>query len=97
MTNKFLFHITSKQNVDSILTNGLTRGNHAFICLCENPSNWKDLIKDSDRCLFSIDIKAFMLDFPCVDITTWFPQSDEICVWGDIPPKYISVSKNHLK
>ena len=81
-----LYHVTKPENVDSILRNGLLRchGSYrsAFISLSERPDSWiqKGLV------LLEVDVDGI----GCKE-TTWLPQSDEICVWGDIPPERIKV------
>lgn len=85
--DKALYHITSQANKQSILVNGLTRGNHAFICLCKNPANWHGLV--ANPIIFKIDMQEYMKDYPYIRVTSWLPQSDEICVWGDIPKEYL--------
>ena len=82
-----LYHITEKQNQSSISQHGLLRGNHAFICLCVDVNNWIDMFQDP--IVFKIDINRFMEENPNVDIRTWQPDSDEVCVWSDIPTRYI--------
>lgn len=57
----------------------------AFVCLSEYPDSWFE-----DYALLSVDIERFMDDFPGIDVRTWQPELDEICVWGSIPPEYIS-------
>ena len=58
------------------------RGSHAFICLCEDPNNWEGLVNDAS--IFVVDIQAYKKDFPNICITSWLPESDEICVCGVI-------------
>ena len=83
-----LFHITEQTNKTSILKNGLLRNGHAFICLCKDVNNWIGMFENPF--ILKINIEAYVQDNPNIDIRTWQPQSDEICVWGDIPLKYIS-------
>lgn len=93
--DKALYHITPQANKQSILINGLIRDNHAFICLCKNPNNWDGLV--NNPIIFEIDIRAYIKAYPHIKITTWLPQSDEICVWGDIPKEYIKyVNKSEI-
>lgn len=89
-----IYHISERTNQDSILHRGLCRDNHAFICLCENVQNWISMF--NDPVIFEIDIEKFMKDNPSVDIKTWQPNSDEICVWGDIPKEYVRLSESEV-
>ena len=82
-----IYHITEKHNKNSIITNGLIRNKHAFICLCESVDSWLGMF--NKPCIFQVDIDSFMQDNPDVTVTTWQPQSDEICVWSDVPKEYI--------
>lgn len=83
MNQRYLYHRTSSKNVRSIVENGLVPRN--FICLSEDVNSWVTL----GSAAFRIDIGSFMKDFPEVKVTTWLPESDEICVWGKIPAQYI--------
>ena len=80
---RLLYHRTPRENVASILNMGLVP-KYNFVCLSENKNSWWN-----DLPLFVVDIDAFIRDYQEVRITTWQPESDEICVWGIIPPKYI--------
>ena len=84
-----IYHITERVNMQSIKQNGLIRQNSAFICLCEHFESWIDMFKNP--VIFMVDINSFMKDNPSVNVTTWIPESDEICVWGDIPQRYIKI------
>ena len=75
-----IYHISERTNQDGILHRGLCRYNHAL-------QNWISIF--NDPVIFEIDIEKFMKDNPSVDIKTWQPNSDEICVWGDIPKEYV--------
>ena len=86
---KMLYHSTDAKNIESILKNGLLRchDNHtsAFICLSEKPDSWFQV----GQTLLSVDIDG--LD---CKITSWIPDGlDEVCVWGDIPPNRIRITK----
>lgn len=86
---KRLYHATDAKNVESILKNGLLRchGDHtsAFICLSERSDSWLKI----GQVLLSVDIDG--LD---CKITSWIPDGlDEVCVWGDIPPNRIRITK----
>ena len=82
-----LYHVTPKENVESILKEGLLRchGEHksAFIFLSEDPDSWID----DGLVLLGVDVDGLncRLTRPCIDHT------DEICAWGDIPPDRIKV------
>ena len=88
---KRLYHATDPKNVESILKNGLLRchGDHTsgFICLSERSDSWFKI----GQVLLSVDIDG--LD--CT-ITSWIPEGlDEVCVWGDIPPDRIRITKGY--
>ena len=82
-----LYHVTPKENVESILKSGLLRchGDHksAFVFLSEKRDSWfvDGLV------LLEVNIEGLKcrVTSPCIDNT------DEICVWGDIPSKRIKV------
>lgn len=82
-----LYHVTPKENVKSILKEGLLRchGEHksAFIFLSEDPDSWID----DGLVLLGVDVAGLncRLTRPCID------RTDEICAWGDIPPDRIKV------
>ena len=84
---KILYHVTPSANVESILKNGLLRchGDHksAFIFLSEDPDSWID----DELVLLDVDVDGLKCRFttPCIENT------DEICVWGDIPPERIKL------
>lgn len=83
-----LYHVTKPENVESILSDGLLRchGDHtsAFICLSEDPDSWID----DGLVLLEVEIDGLKCR-----ITTWneLEPTDEVCVWGDIPPERIRV------
>ena len=83
---KILYHVTPSKNLVPILKQGLSRvhGQHssAFISLSENPDSWIQ----QGMVLLEVDIDG--LDCP---ITTWKPELDEVCVWGDIPPERVKL------
>ena len=87
--NTMLYHVTEPENVPHILEHGLLRvhGNHksSFISLSENPDSW---IREG-LVLLGVDIDGLKCR-----MTTWNTApdfSDEVCVWGDIPPERIKV------
>ena len=79
-----LYHRTPRENIASIMENGLVP-RYNFVCLSEGKDSWFN-----DYALLAIDIHAFMEDFPDVAVKTWQRELDEICVWGIIPAKYIT-------
>lgn len=105
MKQKYLYHRTKTRNVESILKNGLLRKlperrPRAFICMSADPNSWynpneEDQEIDSwgtfGNAVFKIDIESYRRDNPEVTVTSWLPESDEICVWGDIPAKYLEL------
>lgn len=85
---KYLYHYTKKENISSILKEGLKA--KAFICLAENPNSWKGYADG----LVRVNIQKFMEENPAIKITTWLPELDEICVWGNINSKYLQEIKS---
>ena len=86
---KTLYHVTPSENIEAILKNGLLRVHgdvgSAFICLSEKSDFWMV----DGLTLLDVDIEG--LD---CKITTWIPERlDEVCVWGDIPPNRIRITK----
>ena len=84
-----LYHVTKPENVESILKDGLLRchGDYtsAFICLSEKPNSW---IQDG-LVLLEVDIDGIGSE-----VRSWGVETDEINVWGDIPPERIKVIEN---
>lgn len=84
-----LYHVTKLENVESILKDGLLRchGDYksAFICLSEKPDSW---IQDG-LVLLEVDIDGIGSE-----VRSWGVETDEINVWGDIPPERIRVVEN---
>jgi len=78
-----LYHRTLPKNVESIMRHGLVPSG-AFVSLSEKADSWYN-----DLPLFEVDIDSFMKDFPGVRVTTWKPKLDEVCVWANIPTKYL--------
>ena len=81
-----LYHVTPKDNLKSILNGGLLRchGKHKsfYISLSEKPDSWMQ----DGLVLLSVDIKGIGCR-----VTWWGEETDEVCVWGDIPPNRIKV------
>lgn len=105
---KFLYHRTSKSKLNSILEKGLLRGGvgeYGYVCLSEGRDTWKLDHNFTDGTKFGgknsivlkIDIFKYMQDYPEIEVKTWQPQSDEINVYGNIPPKYIIVDNDYTK
>jgi len=86
---KYLYHRTNPENVNNILEEGL-KCKSFYISLSESISAWSFL----GQAVFTIDIERFIKENPSVKVTTWLPESDEICVWGNIPAEYIKEA-NH--
>lgn len=84
---QMLYHVTPQENVEAILRVGLLRchGEYksAFICLSEYPDSWMQ----DGLVLLGVDVAGLnvRLTKPLIENT------DEICVWGDIPPERIRV------
>lgn len=74
---QFLWHITPKENVKSILADGLKRKGFAVSC-SEKPYSWWT----PEMAIFKVRITGLKCD-----MTTFLPESDEILIWGDIPPE----------
>ena len=85
-----LYHVTKPENVPSILEHGLLRchGDHksAFVFLSEDPDSWMD----NGLVLLGVDVDGLNVRMT----TPLIENTDEICVWGDIPPERIKVMKN---
>lgn len=79
---KFLYHVTSTENVENILKYGLVRERpekrSIAVYLSEKPLSWYQ----PGLALLRVDISG--LDD--IHATTFLPESDEILFWGDIPP-----------
>lgn len=84
---KILYHVTSVENVKSILENGLKccHGGHsgAFVSLSERP----DSRMKEGLALLEVDVEGLPHK-----MTSWVPEGlDEVCYWGDIPPSRIKL------
>lgn len=88
MAKQFLYHVTPKENVQSILRDGLKRGGNSgrgfAVSLSEKPYSWYAL----GLAIFEVRIGGLKHD-----MTTFLPESDEILVWGDIPAERVRTVK----
>lgn len=82
---QFLYHVTPKENVKSILRDGLKRNGLAVYC-SENPESWWM----PDLAIFKVRITGIKSE-----MTTFAPELDEILIWGDVPPERLSLCKAH--
>lgn len=80
---QFLYHVTPKENVQSILQNGLRRKGFA-VHLSEKPYSWYT----PGLAIFKVRITGLRHE-----MTTFLPESDEILVWGDIPAERVCLVK----
>ena len=78
---KFLYHVSPKENTESILEQGLIRKGFAVYC-SEKPDSWWQ----PGLTIFKIDISNIKHE-----MTTFLPESDEILIWGNIQPEFISI------
>ena len=78
---QFLFHVTTEENANEIMKNGLKRINSPFVCLSENPKSW-----------WKPGLKVLKVRITGLkgEMKTWLPESDEINYWGDINKERIS-------
>ena len=105
MKQKYLYHRTKAQNIKSIIEKGLLRKlperrSRAFICMSVDPNSWYNQDEEDPEidswgtlgnAVFRIDIESYRRDNSEVEVTSWLPESDEVCVWGDIPAKYLKL------
>lgn len=84
---QYLYHATTKENVKSILRNGLNRQVAPFVCLSEKPTSWWKP---------GMEVLRIRITGLKGDMRTWLPDSDEINYWGDINPERISVYTDRL-
>jgi len=83
---KVLYHVTSTDNINSILSEGL-RPKYNFIHLSQYPNSWKT----DDSILIEVNIEG--LDSV---VMTYFPvtDTDEVLVWNyTVEPSRLKVSK----
>ena len=78
---KYLFHVTSPENVGNIIKNGLMRSmggrTTCAVYLSEKPLSWFKPGLD----ILRVDVSGLTE----TKATTFLPDSDEILFWGDIP------------
>ena len=80
---QFLYHVTPKENVKSILREGLKRKGFAVYC-SEKPWSWYM----EGMAIFKVRITGLRHK-----MTTFLPESDEILIWGDILPERLFLCK----
>ena len=80
---RFLYHVTPKENVNNILRNGLTKKRFAVYC-SEKPYSWWT----PDLAIFKVRITGLKCE-----MTTFLPESDEVLIWGDVPPERLFLCK----
>ena len=92
MAEKYLYHVTQAENVESILKNGLLRGGGkrkgCFVHCSESPTSWYT----PDMALLRVNIDGIGCE-----MTTFLPESDEILIWGDVPRERITVLDRGIK
>ncbi len=79
----FLYHVTPKENVHSILKEGLKRKSFAVYC-SEKPYSWWT----PDMAIFKVRITGLKHK-----MTTFLPESDEVLIWGDVNPERLFLCK----
>lgn len=79
MAKQFLYHVTPEENAASILRDGIKRKGFAVYC-SENPCSWYR----PGLAIFRVRITG--INSP---MTTFLPESDEILIWGDVPPERV--------
>lgn len=80
---QFLYHVTQKENVKGILRDGLKRKTFAVYC-SEKPYSWWT----PDLAIFKVRITGLKCE-----LTTFLPESDEVLIWGDVPPERLFLCK----
>ena len=79
---RYLYHVTEAENVESILKNGLRRDakrKTSMVYLSTRPLSW---YKNGLRIL-KVDVSGLLH----IKANTFLPDSDEVVFWGDIPAK----------
>jgi hypothetical protein len=87
---QFLYHVTPQENVASIKQRGLVRGGLkriGFAVSCSvNPEDWWM----PGLAIFKVRITGLKCK-----MTTFLPESDEVLIWGDVPPERLSLCETH--
>lgn len=79
MAKQFLYHVTPRENVQSILREGLKRKGFAVYC-SEKPYSWYQ----NGMAVFKVRIAGLKSK-----MTTFLPESDEILIWDDVPAERV--------
>lgn len=79
MGKQYLYHVTPKENAQSIMVDGLKRKGFA-VYLSEKPYSWYV----PGMSIFKVRITGLKHK-----MTTFLPESDEVLVWGDIPAERV--------
>jgi len=78
-----LYHTTNRQNLKSILANGIKRPKGgSFVYLSQRPDSWRK--KRDGLVTLEINVSGLKGCF-----TSVFDGLDEILYWGDIPPTHV--------
>ena len=92
-TYSLLFHTTRKENVASILANGLKRQNSAMVFLSTEASSWRHRGAEGDgEVTLAVNIDGLEGKF-----TDFLPDLDEVNYWGDIPASRICIIADYEK
>lgn len=79
---KYLYHVTTKENVEKILEKGLRRSasnrTTLAVYLSEKPLSWYQ----EGLSILKVDVSGL----EDLKATTFLPELDEVLFWGDIPP-----------
>lgn len=79
---RYLYHVTSKENVSKIITEGLrtSAGNRTTfaVYLSVKPLSWYQ----DGLSILKVDVSGLEE----LEATTFLPESDEVLFWGNIPP-----------
>ena len=87
MYQPYLFHITSSNNVNRIIKDGLKFNpdgrKRCYVYLSERPTSWIDKNNLANISILQVDISD--LNFNEIE-TYWRPEIDEIIFTQEIPP-----------